>query len=133
MNSIDMRVEFSFKGETYDLRSRLELDTHLSRYGHLPDDLYELMAIEHQIDPISYLYEVMQVEQILFSNPQGFAADFLHGDDFDLDGFAAHWHKHQITLLVSPIAKRYLGIDDLEQQPALRDALVQAYRLGSEA
>lgn len=128
-NSIDIRVEFSFKGETYNLLSHIDLDAHLARREYLPD-FHEVLAHDHQIDTISYLYEVMQVEEIEFSNPQGLALAYLQDGVFDEDGFTDHWHEQHITVLVRPIAKQLLGIDDLTQHAALHDALVQAYKLG---
>lgn len=128
-NSIDIRVEFSFKGETYDLLSHIDLDARLTQHDQ-PPSFHLVLAHDHKIDTISYLYEVMQEEQIEFSNAQGIAADFLQDGHFDLQGFTAHWHEHHIAVLVRPIAKQLMGIDDLEQHPALRDALVMAYKLG---
>lgn len=128
-NSIDIRVEFSFKGETYDLRSHIDLDARLSQ-PDLPPSFHQVLAHEHQIDTISYLYEVMESEEIEFSNAQGIAADFLNDGHFDVQGYTAYWHEHRIAVLLRPIAKQLLGIDDLEQHAALRDALVMAYKLG---
>jgi len=128
-NSIDIRIEFSFKGETYDLLSHIDLDARLTQRDD-PPSFHEVLAHDHKIDPISYLYEVMLEDEIEFSNAQGIAANFLHDGAFDLDGFTAHWHEHHIAVLVRPIAKKVLGIADLEQHAALRDALVMAYKLG---
>ncbi len=128
-NSIDIRVEFSFKGESYDLLSHIDLDARLTRQDQ-PPSFHQVLAHDHQIDTISYLYEVMLEEEIEFSNAQGIAADFLHEGVFDLSGFTAHWHEYHIAVLVRPIAKQVLGIADLEQHAALRDALVMAYKLG---
>ena len=128
-NSIDARVEFSFKGQDYDLTSHIDLDALMSERSNFPS-LYEILAREHHIDTISYLYEVMIVSEIEFSNAQGIAADFLHDGQFDYAAFSIHWQEHKIALLVQPIAKRELNIDYLAQQPAIRNALVQAYKLG---
>lgn len=128
-NSIDIRVEFSFKGETYDLCSHIDLDARLSQQD-LPPSFYQLLARDHGIDTISYLYEVMQEEDIEYVNAQGVAANFLHGGEFDMVGFTDHWHEHHIAVLVRPIAQQVLGINDLEQHTEVRDALVMAYKLG---
>lgn len=128
-NSIDARVEFSFKGETYDLVSHIDLDELLSQGNDFPL-LYDRLAREHHIDTISYLYEVMQETEIEFGNAQGSAADFLRDGYFDVAGFSLHWQEQQLVRLLQPIAKRELNIDDLTQREDIKNALVQAYKLG---
>jgi hypothetical protein len=128
-NSIDARVEFSFKGETYDLVSHIDLDELLSQHDGFPL-LYDRLAREHHIDTISYLYEVMQETEIEFGNAQGSAADFLRDSYFDVAGFSHHWQEQQLVGLLQPIAKRELNIDDLTQREDIKNALVQAYKLG---
>lgn len=128
-NSIDARVEFSFKGENYDLTSHIDLDELSPERASCPS-LHEVLARDHDIDTISYLYEVMLEAEIEFSNARGIAADFYSEGHFDLAAFASHWQDHQIALLLQPIAKRELKIDDLTRQTSIRNALVQAYKLG---
>ena len=128
-NSIDARIEFSFKGEDYDLFSRIDLDALLSERASCPS-LHEILARDHHIDTISYLYEVMLEAEIEFSNAQGVAADFFSDGHFDQVAFASGWQDHKIALLLQPVAKRELNIDDLAQQTDIRNALVQAYKLG---
>ena len=124
-NSIDARVEFSFKGKEYDLVSCIDLDVHNSL-----SSIHEILARDHHIDTISYLYEVMLETEIEFSNAQGFAADFLIDEYFDQDAFNKHWQEHKIVLLLQPIANRELNIADLNKETALKHALIQAYKLG---
>lgn len=128
-STITARVEFSFKGETYDLSLQIDLDALLSKHPSLPP-LHDLLAREHHIDRISYLYEVMQEAEIEFSNAQGMAADFLRDGHFDQLAFASHREEHKITLLLQPIAQRELNIDDLTQHQAINKALIQAYKMG---
>ncbi len=128
-NSIDARVEFSFKGENYDLTSHIDFDVHSPKEldSH---SLLQILAREHHIDTISYLYEVMQETEIEFSNAQGIAADFLHDGVFDTDSFSRHWQEQQLVKLLQPIAQRELNITDLTQNQDIKNALVQAYKLG---
>jgi len=128
-NSIDARVEFSFKGEDYELVSHIDLDTRVLQQDHAPS-FHQILAHDHRIDTISYLYEVMLETDIEFSNPQGLAADFLHEGYFDMEQFTLYLQAHQIGVLLQPIAKSELNIDDLEQHPDIKNALVKAYRLG---
>jgi hypothetical protein len=94
--------------------------------------IYEILARDHRIDTISYLYEVMLEADIEFSNAQGVAADFLSGGYFDQAAFASYWQDHKITMLLQPIAQQELNIADLNQKSAIKNALVQAYKLGGD-
>jgi len=131
-NSIDARVEFSFKGEDYTHASRIDLEELLRQYDAMPS-LHAILAKLHGIDTYSYLYEVMQATEIEFANPQGCAADYLIGGEFDLALLAANWQTAKTGMLLQPVAARELGITDLNLHPALKRALVAAYHLGSKA
>ncbi len=131
-NSIDAHIEFSFKGETYSLTSTLDLDRMLDKYIE-PPSLHHVLAVEHGINTYSYLYEVMEVEEIEFDNPKGLAVQFLHDGVFDLEGFAAQRGDSQMLDSLQSIALREMGIENLEQHPKLKSALIQAYQLGMEA
>ncbi|HEX5363454.1 MAG TPA: hypothetical protein VFW59_04245 [Gallionella sp.] len=132
INRIDAHIEFSFKGESHELSSTLDLDRVLEKYLTLPS-LHLVMAVEHGIDTYSYLYEVMQEEDIRFDNAQGLAADFLVDDVFDMAGYAAQRDQSQANTSLQAIALQEMGIEDLEQHPRLKNALLRAYQLGLEA
>ncbi|MCK9200171.1 MAG: hypothetical protein M0P59_12685 [Gallionella sp.] len=131
-NRIDAHIEFSFKGESYDLSSTLDLDRVLEKYLTLPS-LHIVLAVEHGIDTYSYLYEVMQEEEIRFDNAQGMAVDFLKDGVFDLDGYTARWGVSNLTAPLQIIVQQEMGIENLEQHPQLKSALLRAYQLGMEA
>ncbi len=131
-NSIDAHIEFSFKGETYSLKSTLDLDRILDKYID-PPSLHHVLAVEHGINTHSYLYEVMEEEEILFDNAQGRAAEFLHDGVLDLDGYAASRGESELLDSLQSIALREMGIENLDQHPELKNALIQAYQLGMEA
>ncbi|MFH2135881.1 MAG: hypothetical protein ABII81_12030 [Pseudomonadota bacterium] len=130
-NTIEAFIEFSFKGEDYELHSTLDLDQQLERHMSL-ESMHHVMAVEHGIDTYSYLFEVMQVADILYSNPQGRAADYLHDGQFDFEAYADENETLAQLAPLQAIALREMGVDDLEQQPQLKQALLRAYRLGLE-
>ncbi|HEX5338170.1 MAG TPA: hypothetical protein VFW53_07005 [Gallionella sp.] len=132
VNSIDAHIEFCFKGETHTLSSTLDLDRMLEKYIE-PPSLHHVLAVEHGINTYSYLYEVMEVEEIEFDNPKGLAVQFLHDGEFDLEGFAAQRGDSQMLDSLQAIALREMGIENFEQHPKLKSALIQAYQLGMEA
>lgn len=131
-NTIDARIEFSFKGETYTPSATIFLDELLEHHELLPP-LHALLAEKHGIDTYSYLYEVMEEAEIVFSNAQGLAAEFLHNGAFDAEAFSVRWQESRALGQLQKIALRELGIDDLEQHPALKKALFQAYRAGKNS
>ncbi len=131
-NSIDAHIDFSFKGETYSLFSTIELNKFLEPGASLPS-VHAILARMHGIDTYSYLYEVMQEEEIRFDNAQGLATDYLSEGVFDLEAFFTGARKKKTLGLLQAIATSELGIDDLEQHPALKNALLQAYHLGNSS
>ncbi|MDP1595052.1 MAG: hypothetical protein Q8L80_12525 [Gallionella sp.] len=131
-NSIDACVEFSFKGEDYRYTASIDLNQLLLQHGSLPS-FHVILAKLHKLDTYSYLYEVMEATEIEFSNPAGFAANYLFDGEFDPPALAADWHAARVSMLLQPIATRELGIDDLNEHPELKRALMAAYSLGSGA
>lgn len=128
-NSIDAHVEFSFKGENYSLSATIELDEFPELEASRPS-LHAILARKHGIDTYSYLYEVMEEEEIRFDNPQGLAVEFFTDGEFDLEAFIARKQTIKTLGLLQAIATQELAIDNLEQHPELKNALFQAYNLG---
>lgn len=131
-NSIDAHVEFSYRGETYSLSVTIDLDP-MTEPDASPPPVHEILARKNGIDTYSYLYEVMQEEEIRFDNAHGLAADFLVDGAFDMKAFFTRIREKKIHDLLQTIVAREMGIDDLAQHPALRNALSQAYFLGQNA
>lgn len=130
-NSIDAYIEFSFKGEDYEFHSTLDLDQQLERHMSL-ESMHHVLAVEHGIDTYSYLFEVMQVAEIQYDNPQGRAVEYLHNGEFDFEAYAEENTTDALLAPLQAIALREMGVEDLEQQPHLKQALLRAYRLGLE-
>lgn len=131
-NSIDARVEFSFKGEDYLCSATLDLDELLQQHDDLPV-VHELLAHQHGIDTYSYLFEVMLEADLEFSNPQGLVVDYMKDGEFDLRALDEDWNKHKAQLQVQTIAAEEMGITNLSDHPALQRALLDAYNLGKQA
>lgn len=131
-NSLVASVEFYFKGEKYTPSARIDLDRMMETSGGLPS-LYTLIARSNGIDLYSYQYEVMQVEDIHYSEVEGFAADFIYNGELDVQGFVDKWHQEKVVTELADIAHRCMGIDDLAQEPELARALQEAYKLGRNA
>ncbi|NOQ88362.1 MAG: hypothetical protein GQ550_05505, partial [Gammaproteobacteria bacterium] len=52
---------------------------------------------------------------------------------FDFDSFEAEWVEDQMLDKLQDIAQRNLSVDDILQQPDLKNALLEAYKLGVKA
>ncbi|MDD2685075.1 MAG: hypothetical protein PHY62_02830 [Gallionella sp.] len=130
-NSIDARVEFSFKGEDYLCSATLNLDELLQQHDDLPV-IHELLAQKHGIDTYSYLFEVMLVADIEFSNPQGLALRYMKDGEFDFVALDDDWARNKALMQVRLIAAADADITDLEQHPALQRALLAAYNSGKK-
>lgn len=131
-NSIDASVRFSFKGEYYHYATVIDLDQLLRQHDEMPS-IHEILAKEHGVDTYSYLYEVMLEEEVEFSRPEGYAADYLIAGKFDQVAMATNWQNAKAGALLQAIAASELGILDLNQHLALKRALVEAYNLGRKA
>ena len=96
------------------------------------ESMHHVLAVEHGIDTYSYLFEVMQVADIQYDNPQGRALEHLHDGEFDFESYAEENATDALLAPLQAIALREMGIDNLDQQPRLKQALLRAYRLGLE-
>lgn len=126
-NSIRLSLTYSFKGETFTPSSVIDLDR-LSQDEH--PNWHAWLAIAVGIDTYSYTYEVMREAELQFSEPTGLAVPYLDGDQFDLAGFLQARREAHHTGPLQQIARDILEIDDLNSEPRIRKALVQAYLLG---
>jgi len=130
-NTIEANIKLSFQGKHYDLSSTINLNQ-LMEDGRALHSIYALLAKEHDIDTYSYLYEMMEMENIAFKNAQGMASEFLNDHAFNFEQFSTAWQNQKIVELLSPIAIKTLGITDLDNHPALKNALIAAYHLGKQ-
>ncbi len=130
-NSIDAHIEFSFKGEEFSYAASIDLEQLLREHSSLPS-FHVILARHHNVDTYSYLYEVMEAADIEFSNPEGCATEYMTGGEFNPSELAANWHNAKTGVLLQHIAARELGIGDLNEHPALKRALTEAYLMGSK-
>ena len=129
MNSIDVSVDFSFQGTHYTPVITIDLDIFIQQKD--PTSFHRLIANQHQIDCYSYLYEVLESSDIFYRNPQGLAIEHTQNDHFDLDGYVKQSKENQIVEALLHIARQEMNISDFTSNQSLKNALLQAYRLGS--
>ncbi len=110
----------------------IDLDALMREHGSLPR-LHHILAMTNDIDTYSYLYEVMEQSPIRFVNAQGAVADFVDNEALDIEGFQQQWRQSRIIDMLQSIASRELSVDDLENHPELKNALLEAYHCGKSA
>lgn len=128
-NILTATINFSFKGKNHSPSITFELDPHLDSTGCLPD-FCPLIANANNIGIYSYEYEMMQAQEIVFSNAQGLVAKFINNGVLDFTAFKSVFEQQKVLNQLQGIAKEQMQVENLEQQPDLKEALLQAYRLG---
>ena len=127
-NRIRIGLTYSFKGETFTPSAVIDLDE-LDDHPQEPD-WHALLAKATGMDTYSYAYEVMQQAEPQFSEATGLATAHLHDGRFDFAGFRRVRRQADVPDQLREIARTMLQVDDLDAQPALAEALLQAYRIG---
>ena len=128
-SSIKVEILFSFKGEANSPSAIIEFDQYLEKNQPVPE-FFQLVARENNIDIYSYEYEVMEMGHFRYSDAQGVAVEFCQQDNFDLAGFIDKWKEKYVLSRLSDIAKKYLDIDNLDENEAIKNALHKAHQLG---
>jgi hypothetical protein len=128
-NTVRARLSVSFKGETYELDSVIDLDRCLGESDGAPD-FHQLLARAAGIDPYSYLYEILESHEITFSDATGVAARSCRDGRFDWTQFEQDRRDERDWLRVRAIAQPTLGARDLDAEPDMKSALLAVYRAG---
>lgn len=131
-NTITISAEFFYKGQKLSPSVEIDLDEHI-RAKRSMQSLYPLLAKSNNIDLYSYEYEMLQAEDLAFSEAKGMAASFLNEGVFDIDAFEQALHDQKVLDAVAHIARTVLSVDDLDSQPVLKTALIEAYKLGQKS
>lgn len=130
-NKITATVEFSFKGINHTPSAVLDLDDIMQKHGILPS-IHQLLARLHDIDNYSYEYEMMETENIRFTDAKGWVTDFVVDNQFDQSGFEQQWHEQEQLNRLAPIIKQQLNINDIQQHPELRKVILTAINMESK-
>ncbi|HET19066.1 MAG TPA: hypothetical protein ENO16_00460 [Chromatiales bacterium] len=128
-NTIRAEVRFSFKGKTHALDEIIDLDQFPVEAGDMPD-FHRHLARMAGIDPISYLYEVLESHDITFSQATGLAADYCHDGEFDWAGFDKARREEGDWERILAIVQDTIAPHELDAAPALKAALLAVYRAG---
>lgn len=130
-NKITASITFNFKGETLVPTSELNLDELMQRYNGLPP-LHDMLAAENNIDSHSYQYEMLLGEDIHFNDAQGDAIQFFNNGKFNQAAFEQFWLQKRIINKLQKIVQTALELDDIEQHPRLKQAMLMAFQCGQD-
>ena len=125
-NRITASVIFYFKGEKINSSLEIDLDALMNSKAELPD-LYPLLAQSIGLNLHSYEFEMMLAEPIYFKRAIGIVADHLADGQFDFEAFKSAWREQQALKILQIIALKHMGIDDIDEVPGLKAALLEAY------
>ncbi len=128
-NKITAYIRFCFKGQTHEPSIEIDMDEFMLRSANV-SEIYMLLARENDFDLYSYEYEMMQAESILFKEATGLVAEHVNDGVLDMPAFETAWKESMVLDKLAVIAKNQLSIDDLSNEPAIRQALLEAYGLG---
>jgi len=131
-DSVEVSVEFYYKGEHYTPSMKLDLGILMKQQGCLPD-LSMMLARANDIGEYSYELEVMMMEPLHFDQAEGLAADYINDGVLDISGYEAAWHEKRLDVTIEDIARRILHMESLDNQADLKRALIEAYNLGKAA
>jgi len=130
-NIVTASIHFSFKGERHTPSITIELDRYINVTGSLPN-LCQMIAKENNFDMYSYEYEMMQAEEIKYSDAEGLIQDFITDGALDIDAFTLSWQENKALNKLLSIAEEHLNIKDFSQHDELKQALMAAYLLGKK-
>ncbi|MBL7005397.1 MAG: hypothetical protein ISR69_15370 [Gammaproteobacteria bacterium] len=128
-NTVTVSAEFFFKGVKLTPSLVLDCDLYLTREAKLPP-LYPLLARANNMDLYSYEYEILQAEQLHFSQAQGLIAKFVHEEVLDEQGFVEAWILQKVDEHLQEIATNHLQIENIKTHPELYQAMYSAFQYG---
>ena len=128
-NSITAKISFSFKGKEHHPSAIIDLDDAMANSRDL-SNLPLIIAKENNIGLYSYELEVMESTPPEFENATGMATECLENGSFDFQKFKQLWSEEKNLTILSEIAKKRMGIEDLNKHPELKIALLDAFNAG---
>jgi len=126
-NLLTASIVFYFKGEKFEFSADIDVDKWLR--DHLGDFeyVYDVLAFSNGLDRYRHEYDVMVMEPVIFLSGTRLVASFIEQGAFDLIGFQRAHQQHQALSALHPIAKQHLDINNLDDHPDIKAALLAAY------
>jgi len=132
-NSIVVKIPFSYKGQFFEPKRRIDLDEWVTQETPVPMEWVKQVAAENGIGSYSYELEVMESSELLFESPTGLAIPFFDEvtGHFDFEGFKQHWQQHQSLSMLADIHQSVFGAP-LDTDSKVYQAMLQAYQAGQD-
>ena len=129
MNSIDIKVEFYFKGERFAPCTTVDLDSYFQLQQTI-QFCYVALAKAGDIGLHSHEIDLMVMEPLTYVKATGLAKQFLVDGEFDWEGMEQAWRASRQKNHITGIANKFFSVEYLEEHPKLATALEEAYNLG---
>jgi len=129
--SVTASLSFDFRGQRFTPSVRVDLHAMMVKKQPI-SHLYDLLGASIGLDAYRHEYDVMVMNDIIFSEPAGLACDFVNNGQLDFDAFSRAWQQQQTLTAIAPIARKHLNIDNLDQHPDIRNALIESYQAGQK-
>lgn len=124
-------IHFDFRGQRFEPSITIDLHTMMLKKQPL-NYIYVLLGVSIGLDAYRHEYDVMVMQEIVYSEATGLSCDFVTDGSFDFEGFSKAWHQMRILSEIESIAEQHLNTPDLTQHDDLRNALVEAYKTGQK-
>jgi len=129
--SITASISFHFRGQHFTPCIRVDLHDFILKKQQITH-LYDLLGASIGLDAYRHEYDVMVLEDIIFSEPTGLACCFHHNSSLDFDSLNKAWQQQQIIAAIQPIAQQHLNISDISEHPDIQKALIASYNAGQK-
>ncbi len=130
-NSVRASMDFYFKGKQFSPSVVIDIDDYFKGHHNL-EFIYRALAASLGMDEYRHEYDVMMLEDIVYSEPQGLVAGFVHDGQMDWQGLEKAWHDAMDIKVLTPIANKFFNVENLDDDPKLAAALLAAYRAGRD-
>lgn len=130
---LNAQIDTSFKGENLSLKGILDLNK--LRYDpEEPIKVHHHVATQNNIDQYSYLYEMLEMEPVLYTSDDPIIQQCIHQDgrQFDWECYEQKRRQHLAEQEITPLLNKYFTEQEQTEHPNLKVALQEAYLLGQQ-
>jgi len=124
-NSVDAGLTFYFKGEKFEPSATIDLDTYFREDKDMVY-IYDMLAKSIGLNEHRHEYDVMVMEDVVFTNPQGIAKDYVSNGQVDWQGLSKAWKAQDKHAKVQALASKHFSEEELKANPKLMQALLDA-------
>jgi hypothetical protein len=131
---LNAQIDTSFKGDNLSLKGTLDLNK--LRYDpEEPIQVHHHVATQNHIDQYSYLYEMLEMEPVLYTSDDPIIQQCItpDGEHFDWECYEQKRRQHLAVQATKSLLNEYFSEQEQKENPNLEAALREAYLLGQQA